>query len=193
MAKRPLTDEEFSKIINLLNNGFSYNKDGKQKRVRPNRKVALALVIEATTGLRISDIVKLKVKHFQTTKLELHEEKTNKLQYREINANLMALVNRYAVENKLDMDDCIIDCNKRNINKYLEIVTNYLGLENIGTHSFRKYYAVYVYNETKDIRILQNLLNHSSIATTQRYLGVDYKKIDKISASVDFTNVLNLQ
>lgn len=189
-AKRPLTEEEYNNLIHTLINGVSYIKDNKKITVRPNYKVALALVIEANTGLRISDVLKLKVSHFLNTKLELHEKKTNKLQYRKINSNLVAAVNKFALENNLQVNDYVINLSERTIQKYLKIVVDYFGYENIGTHSFRKYFTMHVYNKTKDLKIVQTLLNHSSIVTTERYLGVDYEQLDKISESVNFTDIL---
>lgn len=189
-AKRPLTEEEYDNIIKLLRSGFTTMKDGKEVFIRPNEKVALALVLEASIGLRISDVLKLKVSHFQK-KLEIREKKTNKLQYRKLNPNLIALVNRYAITNNLGMNDYIINCSPRNIQKYLKLAVDYLGYTNLGTHSFRKYFSMYVYNQTKDIRIVQTMLNHSSVAVTERYLTMDYEKIDEISSAIDFTNIYN--
>lgn len=189
-AKRPLTEEEYNNIINALKNGITYIQDNKKHTMRPNFQVALSLVIEATLGLRISDVLKLKVSHFIKQKIEVHEKKTNKLQYRSINPELVAVVNKFALENQLQVDDYVINISERTIQKYLKIVVDYYGYENIGTHSFRKYFTMHVYNKTKDLKIVQTLLNHSSIVTTERYLGVDYEQLDKISASVNFTTVL---
>ena len=191
MAKRPLTEDEYIKIITTLKEGTTYTKDGITKTILPNYQVALALVIEATTGLRISDVLKLKVSDFLKEKLEIREKKTNKLQYRKINSQLIAQVNKYAISNRLGEDDYVINCSERNVQRYLKFAVESLNYENIGTHSFRKYYAQYVYNQTKDIRIVQALLNHSSTDTTERYLGINYEEIDRISGAVDFTNVLN--
>ena len=49
---------------------------------------------------------------------------------------------------------------------------------------------MYVYKNTKDIQLLQHLLNQSSIATTQRFLGIDLDMIDEASSSEDFTDVI---
>ncbi|AAK80757.1 site-specific recombinase XerD [Clostridium acetobutylicum] len=55
----------------------------------------------------------------------------------------------------------------RAIQKALKIVTDYLGLEYISTHSFRKLYAVTAYEANgNNIELVKELLNHTSIATT---------------------------
>lgn len=44
----------------------------------------------------------------------------------------------------------------------------------IATHSLRKSFAQRVYNKSGDIYLVQELLGHRNIATTQKYLGVNY-------------------
>ena len=44
----------------------------------------------------------------------------------------------------------------------------------LATHSLRKSFAQRVYNKTGDIYLVQELLGHRNIATTQNYLGVNY-------------------
>ena len=45
------------------------------------------------------------------------------------------------------------------------------------------------FNKTNDILLVQTLLNHGSVSTTQRYLGTSQEKIDEISSSIDFSNI----
>ncbi|HFL3855664.1 TPA: tyrosine-type recombinase/integrase, partial [Clostridioides difficile] len=53
------------------------------------------------------------------------------------------------------------------------------------THSFRKMYATLQFqNNNNNLYLVKELLNHTSIATTQRYIRVSQKDIDK--ASKDF-------
>ena len=44
----------------------------------------------------------------------------------------------------------------------------------IATHSLRKSFAQRLYDETGDIYLVQELLGHRNISTTQKYLGVNY-------------------
>jgi len=41
----------------------------------------------------------------------------------------------------------------------------------IGTHDFRRFSSVLIYRNTKDLRLVQRLLGHGSIATTERYIS----------------------
>ncbi|MDO4983721.1 MAG: tyrosine-type recombinase/integrase [Eubacteriales bacterium] len=52
--------------------------------------------------------------------------------------------------------------------------------EGISTHSFRKWYATEIYkNNGYDITLVQRLLQHSSSAITQRYIGIEPERIEK--------------
>lgn len=42
----------------------------------------------------------------------------------------------------------------------------------VGSHDLRATFATTVYERTKDILLVQKLLGHSSVATTQRYIGL---------------------
>jgi len=186
-ATRPLTMDEFFTIINLINNGFFYkNKNGKESHFRPQSAVAMALSLEANLGLRISDVLQLKVKDFQKDKLELIEKKTKKLQYRAINPDISDYVRDYALEHNIGLYDNIINVKLRWIQDRLKIVSTHLELTNIGTHSFRKFFATEIFNKTGDINLVKNLLNHSSISVTQRYLQTNQAQMDEASMSMNF-------
>jgi len=189
---RPLQNDEFLNIIKHINTGFTYYENGKEKIFRPKKYLALTFTIQASLGLRISDILDLTVSTFQKGVLETYERKTNKLVYRDIPENLINLVLRYAVENNLKSDDKICKAKDRNIRHQLSIVANYLGYKDIGTHSFRKLFARTAYEKTKDLELVRALLNHSSLAITQKYLGVSQEKVNEVSRSLDFTDAFRI-
>ena len=180
---RPLEIYEYSQIMDLLDSGFQYRDHDNKKRVfRPNPKVKMALFLETNLGLRISDIKRLKIKNFKGSRLEITEKKTGKLQYREINPEIVDIVKDYAIENGLRLNDNLLDIGIRNVQQQLKIITNYLGLENISTHSFRKLYATLQYEKSNgNIELIKELQSHTSIATTQKYIRVSQQEIDKAS------------
>lgn len=185
MTTRPLEQDELINIIKLATEGFIYEEGLSTKRFRPNKQVALALTLEANLGIRISDIMKLKVKNFKGNKIETREKKTGKLQYRSINPNITSLIMEYAMDKGLRKDDDLFSISVKAVQKQLRIIKAHMALENIGTHSFRKFYATTQYERNNsNIELVKELLNHSSIATTQRYINVSQKAIDK--ASSDF-------
>ena len=74
----------------------------------------------------------------------------------------------------------IFPITERAIQKQLAVVCDYLGYKGISTHSFRKWYATEIYNANGcDIALVQRLLQHSSTATTQRYIGIEPQRIEE--------------
>ena len=59
----------------------------------------------------------------------------------------------------------------------------------LATHSLRKSFAQRLYDHTGDIFVVQEMLGHKSVATTQRYLGVNYASVrdalERIAVSGD--------
>ena len=184
MTSRPVELSEYKQIIELMLNGFTY--DG-GKIFRPNRQIALCLQLQSSLGLRIGDVLDLRVNSFRNGKLEIREEKTNKLQYRDINKNVYDYIKDYAIDNKLSQTDKLFSIGDKAVQKQLKIITQYLQLENISTHSFRKLYACTVFEgNNHNLELVKELLNHTSIATTQRYIRVSQQQINQASASMDF-------
>lgn len=164
--------------------GFS-TQNGKQ--VLPNVRIALALQVQASLGLRIGDVLKLKVNNFKNGMLEVKEDKTNKLQYRKINPTVYYCIKDYAIEHKLNQLDYLFNIGVRQIQKQLKLATDHLGISNISTHSFRKLFATTAYEQNNNnLELVKELLNHTSIATTQRYIRVSQRAINQASENINF-------
>lgn len=142
-----------------------------------------ALLVELNTGLRIQDIARLKFSDIQFGKLELIEKKTKKAQITKINMELV----EYLFKNRTKNGDFIFASTEKEIQSFVRKVQyqiamacDYENIDNsfISTHSFRKAFATLAYNETKDIMFVQQLLNHSSVSITQRYIQVNKEKAD---------------
>lgn len=187
MTTRPIEIYEYEEVISLLINGFVYMEDEREKVFRPNVQVALILQLQASLGLRVGDILNLELNNFKNGKLETRESKTGKLQYRDINSSVINAIYSFAMNTNKRSDSRLFTIGVRAVQKQLKIVVDYLGLNNIGTHSFRKLYAVTIYEKNNhDIQLLKELLNHVNISTTQRYIRVSQEAINKASKEVDF-------
>ena len=172
---KALTTEQYKEIIQTMKEGFC--------GCRPNERVATALVLEGNLGLRISDIVKLClcdiVLDGDRYRLEIVEQKTGKSRIFTVPLVIQQYIENYCLRNGLRRDERIFPLTERAIQKQLKIVCDYLGFEGISTHSFRKWYATEIYkNSGYDIALVQRLLQHSSAATTQRYIGMEPQRIE---------------
>ena len=89
-------------------------------------------------------------------------------------------IENYCLRNGIGRNDLIFPISARAIQKQLAIVCEYLGYEGVSTHSFRKWYASEIYrNNGYDIALVQRLLQHSSAAVTQRYIGIEPQRIER--------------
>lgn len=192
-ATRPVDQNEFETIVSLAKTGFKYEdkKTGKIKTFRPNPSLAFALTLQATVGLRASDITNMKVEDFSNGKFSIREIKTGKWQNRDLGESMYNKILEYAMENKLSKEDYIYPNKIRNMQQQLKIITDYLGYKNVGTHSFRKFFAHTLYEESgHDIELVRHVLNHSDIKTTMRYLGVSMVKLKEVTSKIDFSYIL---
>ena len=173
---KALTTEQYKEIIATMKEGFC--------GCRPNERIATALVLEGNLGLRISDILKLRlcdiVKDGDRYRLEIVEQKTGKSRGFTVPLVIQQYIENYCLRNGIRRDELMFPLTERAIQKQLKIVCDYLGFEGISTHSFRKWYATEIYkNNGYDIALVQRLLQHSSAATTQRYIGIEPQRIEQ--------------
>ena len=172
---RALTVEEYDQIIDTMRTGFA--------GCRQNDRIATALIIEANLGIRISDILNLKlsdiVKEGSRYRLDIIEQKTKKNRNFTVPFEIFQYIKIYCLENGIKDNEIIFPITERAVQKQLKIVTDWLELDNISTHSFRKFFATQVYQSNDyNIVLVQQLLQHSSPAVTQRYIGVSSKDIE---------------
>ena len=171
-----LTTEQYKAIITTMKEGSGF--------FRPNERVATALVLEGNLGMRISDIVKLRpcdiVSDGGRFRLSIVEQKTGKQRVFTVPLVIQQYIENYCLRNGIKHSDLIFPITTREVQKVLARVCDYLGYEGISTHSFRKWYATEIYkNNGYDIALVQRLLQHSSAAVTQRYIGIEPQRIEK--------------
>ena len=164
-----LTQEQFQEFVDaMLTGGAGF---------RPNKRVLAALILEANLGIRISDIIQLTPKSFikdgERYRLNITEQKTGKKRYFTVPDKVYQFISEYCESNHIKADERIFPFTIRNVQKYLAKVADYLDYEYIGTHSFRKFFATDIFNKSNHNYILvQKILQHSSVITTQRYIGI---------------------
>lgn len=179
-----LSLEEYKAILEAMTNGFEYtDAEGKQHKFRKNPQLAMVCQTEATTGMRISDILNLKLSSIRKDgsryALDVKEKKTGKERNFTIPKELYTALREYAVNNDIKKTEPLFSIGERAVQKQIGIAAEHLGLEGISSHSFRKTFAVRIYTESGyNIELVRTLLQHSSTVTTQRYLGMGTKQIE---------------
>ena len=107
------------------------------------------------------------------------EQKTGKRRVFSVPLVIKQYIDNYCLRYNIGLADRMFPTCARNVQKYLKKVCDYLGYENISTHSLRKWYATQIYKDNGfDIVLVQRLLQHASASTTQRYIGIESQKIE---------------
>ena len=153
------------------------------KMYKPNERIATVLQLEYNLGLRIGDILNLSMDNFMKDAgryhLDIHEQKTGEYRNFIVPVEIYNFIRDYAYENNISPKAKLFPITERAILKHLKVTCDYLGLEGIGTHSFRKAYATNIYvNNHYNIELVRVLLQHSSTTITQRYIGIGSKELE---------------
>lgn len=164
-----------------------------------NPKYGLLFKFGLNTGLRISDILPIKVSDIFKTENEfrehliLKEKKTGKEKKIKLNEALRKLIGSYVKTQKLTSESYLFYSQKgghiRRIQAYkvLREAADFCGVENFGTHSLRKTWGYWTYQISKyNIGLIMDTFNHSSQSITLRYIGVNQDQKDELYSMVQF-------
>lgn len=171
----PIRDEEIVKSIE----GYLKNE---------NRRNWLLFVTGLHTGLRVSDIVKIRSGDvYKKNILIVTEQKTKKTKEIALSAKLKREFNKYIEDNDYSSDIYLFKSRKgenRHIKRqqvYLIIkkVCAIYGVENVGTHTLRKTFGYRHYKKYRDIEALRKYFNHANSSVTTRYIGLQQEVINK--------------
>lgn len=167
-------------------------RDIQEYAKRTNERDYIMLITGIYSGLRISDILRLKISDVKDKKyIYIREKKTGKQNIIEINKFLAKEYKWYCLDKP---DDEYLIKSRESINRPLSRQRAYqiikelgesFGVENLGTHTLRKTFGYHYYNQSKDIGTLMKMFNHSDPSITLKYIGVIQDTMNK--ARRDFT------
>lgn len=165
-----------------------------------NQIIMLGILnIGINVALRYSDLSSIKFEDIsKNNKIILKEKKTGKI--REIKLNnlcleqIVMLKNYYEnkgieargylfksmcrkyIKNGIDKPITI-----QSVNRYFKEVQKNLKLDyELGSHSLRKTWGYYYYEQTQDLALIMKILNHSSEKITLKYIGITQERIDTV-------------
>ncbi len=153
-----------------------------------DEKYYIMFLIGINVGLRVSDILTLKVSDVRDrTHINIVEKKTGKTKRFLLNSKMQAELTDYISKFSLSDDDYLIRSRKGKNQpirrdrayKILNEAAQEIGLDEIGTHSMRKTFGYWHYQKYKDVALLQHLFNHANSAVTLRYIGVNQDIMDQ--------------
>jgi integrase len=163
-------------------------------------KFCLLITIGVFTGLRISDLLKLRFNQFENSDiLTIQEQKTRKTRRIKINADLQQIVervkgrmvvtdtNQYIFVNKYGtkpIDKSYVNVKLKELLKQYDIVLE----GNASSHLFRKTLGNRVLRinnySNESVILLMELFGHSSPAITKKYLGLREREIHNVYDSL---------
>ena len=138
------------------------------------------------SGLRISDILKLRVRDaYNKQFISIREMKTGKQRRFEINPALSRALNKYCEDRR--PDEYLIKSREEDNKpitrsmayKILREAADQFGLDSIGTHSMRKTFGYHFYLQTKDVVTLMKIFNHSNQTITLIYIGIEEEQMNE--------------
>jgi integrase len=156
---------------NLIQEIKEYLKDTSERNY-------ILFLLGINTGLRIKDILKLRVRDVEGWSIYLKEGKTGKPKEVFMPNELKRAVRNY-VKGKHKNE--YLFRSRQGKNRPITVSMAYIilrqiaeefGLERIGCHSMRKTYGYHFYKQHGDVAALQEMLNHSHPKITMRYIGI---------------------
>lgn len=151
------------------------------------RRMYLMFMVGIYTGLRISDLVRLRAGHVRGNEITLIEEKTEKAQV----IPIATILQRVIADRTAGMDDqdYLFSSRQRSRDGSIKPITTHtayndmqkiaerFGLRGpIGCHTLRKTFGYWHYKQNHDLEILRQWFNHASVDVTRRYIGVDVEE-----------------
>jgi site-specific recombinase XerD len=139
------------------------------------------------TGLRISDLLRLKVKDVRNKSvIYLVMEKTDKELAVPLNPYIQGEIIRYT-DWKKDKDYLFTSregvnkpLTRQMVSQVIKEAAEALGFdEKINTHTMRKTFGYWYYKEKKDVYFLMKLFGHNTQSQTLEYIGIETEEISK--------------
>ena len=161
-------------------------RDIKNYLSKKNKRDYILFLIAISTGLRIGDILKLRVEDvYNKNSILIKEQKTGKRQEIELSPKLKREIKKwcssregseYLIKSRQGLNSPITRYRAYQI---IKEVADLHGLDNIACHSTRKTFGRKYYDKYGDIEELRKYFNHSSSAVTLRYIGLEQEIINK--------------
>jgi site-specific recombinase XerD len=161
-----------------------------------NLKHKALLMTAYSAGLRVSELVSLKVKDIDSHRMLIHvrQGKGKKDRMLPLSQKLLEVLRSYhkayrPKEYLFEGDEPATPYSTRSAQEVLKVAKQKARIRKSGSiHSLRHAYATHLLEGGTDIRFIQELLGHQSLATTLIYTHVSMKNIGNIQSPLDKLN-----
>lgn len=149
--------------------------------------MGLYIITSINTGLRISDVLNLTWEQVQEDLVLITEKKTGKKRTFKINKAVREALNGFDSSNtgNIFISQKKSVYSRQTLNRLLKnVFSKEAKKSNISSHSLRKSFGRRVYENNaeseKALTYLSELFNHTSVATTRKYLGIRQEELNDI-------------
>jgi len=171
-----LTKDEIRRMLNIIQN--------------PKHKLLIEFMY--SSGLRVSECVSLKVDDLDLSEKigKIKHGKGNKERYIILSDNLIQHLNEY-LKSKKDNTSYIFSIKNhpitiRQAQKVVKEAAKKAGIKKrVFCHALRSSFATHLLEAGTDIRVIQELLGHSNLSTTQIYTKVSTQQLKKVKSPLD--------
>src|SRR3989338_5024597 len=172
-----LTKEEVKQLINSIS----------------NEKSKLMVSLMYACGFRVSELVNLKIADFDFAQKIGHvrQGKGKKDRVFNIPEFLIDELKNYSESQKQENKEHLFSgpkgrLSQRNIEKIVQLAAKKAQIQkDVHPHTLRHSFATHLLENGTDIRMIQILLGHSSIATTELYTHVSNLRLKEIKSPID--------
>lgn len=158
-----------------------------------NMKHRVLLLVTYSAGLRVSEVVNLKITDIDSDRMLIHikQGKGRKDRYTLLSALTLEMLREYARLYRLkdwlfpgEIEEKHLS--ERSAQKIFETACKRVGIvKDVSVHSLRHSFATHLLEAGTDLRYIQELLGHSNSKTTEIYTHVSEKSIAKIQSLAD--------
>ncbi len=174
-----LNEEEIRRLFNALT----------------NKKHKAMLFTAYSAGLRVSEIVNLKMADIDSKRMQIFiaRAKGKKDRYVNLSPVLLDILRNYIREYKpkpttylFESEQTMLAYPTRTVQQIFTNAKNKAGIKKeVGVHSLRHSFATHLLDKGTDIKYIKDLLGHFDIKTTERYLHVSKQQLVNIVSPFD--------
>lgn len=160
-----------------------------------NKKHKAMLFTAYSAGLRVSEIVNLKIEHIDSKRMQIFIERAKGKKDRYVNLSPLVLdiLRKYLQEYKPVPKKWLFESEQtqgayptRTVQQIFANAKHKAGIrKEVGIHSLRHSFATHLLDKGTDIKYIKDLLGHFNIKTTERYLHVSKKQLVNIVSPFD--------
>jgi integrase len=139
----------------------------------PHDQLILRLMTDA--GLRRSEVVKLKLSNIEGSKLRFRGKGGNERSI-PMTDELQKLVVQFSADRPKDV--FLVELGAKGVYMMVKRYGALAEMPEITPHDLRRAFGTHLHNVTGNIRIVQEILGHSDVNTTQAYTAVTYNDME---------------